>query len=116
MIEEGLAKDEVLQGGVARSRVTVEVSRLGQVSSSKEEAELIEVTPFVTNPAYVSFAAGVTKGTGIKYEFLRLDVRLSMPCYKEELDQVYPQVKEWVDQRMTKEIEEFEAQKGEKIL
>ena len=115
-MEEGLTQDETLQGGVARALVTAEVTRLGQAISSKEEVELIEVAPFVTSPAYVSFAAGVTKGTGVKYEFLRLDVRLSMPCYREEIDQAYPQVKDWVDSRMTKEIEEFEAQKGDKLL
>lgn len=116
MIEENNTQDDALQGGVARSQVTVEVSRLGEVSSSKEEAELIEVAPFVTNPAYVSFAVGLTKGTGVKYEFIRLDVRLSMPCYKEEVDQVYLQTKNWVDDRLTKEIEEFESQKGPKTL
>ncbi len=70
----------------------------------KEEvsSERIRIRPFVSNPASISVKAGVTINLG-NYESGRVDVMLTMPCYPEEVDQIYNEVKEWVDSRITHE-------------
>lgn len=75
----------------------------------KEEVsqERIRIRPFVSNPASISVKAGITINLG-NYESGRVDVMLTMPCYPEEVDEVYEDVKSWVDSRVEhikKEIE-----------
>jgi len=73
---------------------------------TKESREVIEVREFATNPAYVKVQAGVTKSLG-DYEFLRVDVSISVPCYAEEIDQVFPIVAEKVSDKLTQEVEAY---------
>ncbi len=74
--------------------------------------ERIPIHPFVTQPAIVSMKAGATLGLKVKFEFARIDVFLSIPCYKEEVDDIFPRVKNWVDERMTKEVAELREEAG----
>lgn len=91
------AQDAVLT--VMSSGVCVD----GGVSDTRE---VIEVREFATNPAYVKVQAGVTKSLG-DYEFLRVDVSISVPCYVEEIDTVYSAVAEKVSDRLTQEVEAY---------
>jgi hypothetical protein len=91
------AQDAVLT--VMSSGVCVE-------GGTSETREIIEVREFATNPAYVKVQAGVTKSLG-DYEFLRVDVSISVPCYVEEIDSVYPAVAEKVSDRLTQEVEAY---------
>lgn len=58
------------------------------VGIEDEKRKVISVRKFVTDPAYVRVSAGVTKSTGEKFEFLRIDVAISVPCYVEEIEKV----------------------------
>lgn len=76
--------------------------------------ETREVHKFVTEPAYVRVAAGVTKSMGPStYEFLRLDVSVSVPCYVEMIESTYQAVSEQVaaliDEEVTKYMGEYEG-------
>lgn len=83
-------------------------------AARKERSTVIEQEPeqrdsvihkFETEPAYVRVQAGVTKSLGANtYEFLRLDVSISMPCYKEEVDQTFEEVAERVSVLLDQEV------------
>lgn len=70
-----------------------------------EEEERIAVRPFETTPATISVKAGATINLG-NYESARFDILLTVPCYKEEVDDVFLRVKEWVDERVAQEYKE----------
>ena len=74
----------------------------------KKQVEIgrIRIRPFVTNPANISVKAGATVNLG-NYESARVDVMLSVPCYVEEIDEVYEQTKDWVDRMVKKEYDEL---------
>jgi hypothetical protein len=79
----------------------------------KEEVsnERVRIRPFVSNPANISIKAGITINLG-NYESGRVDVMLSMPCYPEEINEVYEDVKSWVDSRIEHEKNEIEKAIG----
>ena len=74
----------------------------------KEQVDIgrIRIRPFVTNTANVSVKGGATVNLG-NYESARVDVMLSVPCYIEEIDEVYEQTKDWVDRMVKKEYDEL---------
>ena len=77
-----------------------------------DSEEIIEVTPFHTTPATVSVKAGVTVNLG-DFEFGRADIMISVPCYIEEIDEVFIKVKDKVDDLMAIEYKELKkAAKG----
>lgn len=86
--------------------VTVNRTQIGTVKEDSEEREQIEVSRFITEPAYVTFACGATKNMG-NYESLRIEVRVTLPCYVEEIDEIYLKAKGWVDNRLDKELSEL---------
>lgn len=79
----------------------------------KEEVsqERMRIRPFVTTPASISVKAGFTKNMG-NYESMRVDVMATFPCYSEEVDEAYEQVKDWVDARINSLWEEAEGKKS----
>jgi hypothetical protein len=81
----------------------------------KEEvsSERIRIRPFISVPASITVKAGVTINLG-NYESGRVDVMLTMPCYPEEIDQIYVDVKDWVDSRVDHERKTIEAAVGVK--
>lgn len=97
---------EQIEGKKGTLSVTVKRTQVGTVKEDSEEREQIEVSRFVTDPAYVTVAVGVTKNLG-NYESLRMEVRVSLPCYIEEVDETYFTAKEWVDTRMDRELSEL---------
>jgi len=74
----------------------------------KEEAdtETIEVQQFDVEPAYVNVRAGVTKNLG-EYESLRVDVSLTVPCYMEQIDEVFDAVADNVCGMLDDEVERY---------
>lgn len=72
----------------------------------EERREVLAVRKFSTEPAYVRVSAGVTKKTA-PYEALRIDVSISVPCYMEEIDEVYGQVSDMVASRLELEVNEY---------
>ena len=104
---ENEAKEEVeitTRDAIAEVRKTV----FGKEEVSNDR---IRIRPFISTPANISVKAGITINLG-NYESARVDVMLSMPCYPEELDSVYEDVKKWVDGRVEHEKREIEAAIG----
>lgn len=75
-------------------------------ADTKVTEKVIEVHQFVTEPAYVRVGAGVTKSTG-NYESLRIDVAVTVPCYKEQIKSTAKEAAEFVAATLDKEIDEY---------
>lgn len=101
---------ESVEGKNGTLVVTVKKTQAGTVNADYEKREEIEVSRFVTTPALVTAGAGATLNMG-NYESLRIDVRVSLPCYVEEIDGMYLKARDWVDERLSKEIEEVKAKR-----
>ena len=102
---------ERVEGNGGTLSVTVKQTQVGTVNKDSEEREQIEVSRFVTDPAYVTFACGATLNMG-NYQSLRIDVRVSLPCYIEEIDDMYITAKKWVDERLNKELKELKTKQN----
>lgn len=91
------------------------IAEVRQTVFGKEEVtqERIRIRPFITQPASITVKAGVTINLG-NYESGRVDVMLTMPCYLEEIDRIYEDVKDWVDSRVDHTRRAIEASIGEK--
>jgi len=75
----------------------------GTIQKETSEEGTLEVHKFVTDPARVNVDFGFTVNMG-NYEFVRIDVGISVPCYKEEADEAYEHAKEWASSRVKEEI------------
>jgi hypothetical protein len=64
--------------------------------------ETLAVHSFVTAPANVSVEMGMTLNLG-NYESARVTVSVSVPCYKEEVDDAHAYARKWVESRVVKE-------------
>ena len=82
------------------SSVMVYVEQFGE---QKEERRALKIHKFVTEPAYVRANAGVTKQTA-PYEALRIDVAITFPCYKEEIDETVKHVTQRVAEILQEEM------------
>lgn len=89
--------------------VTASIYKSGDRENAREyEEDTFEVHQFVTEPAYVKVAAGVTKSLGKNtFEFLRVDVSVSVPCYVEKIDETYSAVAEHVAGLLNDEIDKY---------
>jgi hypothetical protein len=102
-----MAENEVSEPIEVEAREKIMEVRKTMFGKEEVSNERIRIRPFVSNPASISVKAGVTINLG-NYESGRVDVMLTMPCYPEEIDGVYEDVKNWVDSRVEhikKEIE-----------
>ena len=78
----------------------------GQLKGSVQNGgntELIEVRTFITEPTRVNINLGMTLNIG-NMEFARIDVGMSTPCYEEEKEQCFLTSREWITNRMRKEV------------
>jgi hypothetical protein len=80
------------------------------VASSDEVAteETIQVHRFLTEPAKVNFALGLTLNLG-NFESARIDIGIVAPCYKEESEAAYVFAKEWVEKKLSSEVQEVRS-------
>lgn len=83
------------------------VERSGAMGDAAERG-LIPVQPFVSAPAYVNVKFGMTIPIA-RFEPVRLDVGLSMPCYPADVDRTYEEAAKWVSDRIEKDRAEIEA-------
>ncbi len=63
---------------------------------------------FETEPAVVRMQYGVTMNLG-NYESVRIDVGISVPCYKEQIEETAEWAKAWVEKRVLAEVQEVQA-------
>lgn len=71
-----------------------------------ETEEIISVQQFMTEPAYVRVNAGVTRSIA-DYESLRVDVSVSLPCYKEEVDAALDLAGEIAAAHLDSEVDQY---------
>ena len=102
------AKEAELEISAKEKIIEVRKTAFGKEEVSSER---VRIRPFISTPANISVKAGITINLG-NYESGRVDVMLSMPCYPEEVDGVYEDVKGWVDSRVEHEKNEIEKALG----
>jgi len=67
---------------------------------------MIDVHQFETTPARVRVGLGLTINRG-NFESARIDVSVELPCYKEEVEEVYRVAQQFVEERIQKEVAEL---------
>lgn len=80
--------------------VTVTSTVLG---SSKTQSKKIKIRPFIGPTATVSCKFGATIPAG-DWRSIRVDVMLSVPCYVEEIVDVFEQLKSLTDRLVDTEV------------
>lgn len=81
------------------------------VGIDEDKRKVISVRKFVTDPAFVRVSAGVTKTTA-PFEYLRIDVAVTVPCYVEEVDKVFARTEEKVAEFLDAAIENYMGSQG----
>jgi hypothetical protein len=96
------AQTQTSNDKLRKSHGTVVVSKtiLGSTVGNEEK---IEIRPFVTDTANITVSYGTTMNVG-DHNFLRMEIRVSVPCYKEEIEDVYYQTREYVENLLSSEI------------
>jgi hypothetical protein len=118
--DEPVTRPRATNNRQAREQIRAEESKVyirtslpsapGLPDDVTEEEYTLGVHRFITEPARVSVNMGVTKSTGEgTYEFVRLDVRIDIPCYAEQVNEVYPIVSDMVADRLEEELDKFFA-------
>jgi aspartate/tyrosine/aromatic aminotransferase len=105
-VDKEASPEITIRDAIAEVRTTI----FGKEEVSQDR---IRIRPFVSNAASISVKAGFTKNLG-NYESARVDVMLTMPCYPEEVDRIYEEVKDWVDARIDYLWKEIEGGKSAK--
>lgn len=75
-----------------------------EVLTESDEAAL-KIRKFVTPPAKVSLSVGGTFPTEIQYEQVKVSINITLPCYKEEIDETYEFAKKWALKRLNAELD-----------
>ena len=101
------SKDRKEVDSIQEREGTLTVTRtvLGKQS---QKTQRIKIRPFVTATASVSVKYGATIPT-VPYGNVKVDVMLTMPCYREELLDVYEEVRKTADKLVEKEVARFEV-------
>ena len=92
---------------------TVHVSRTrGPKNSSVEDSDdsVIAVHKFETEPASVTVDYALTMNLG-NYESAKLSVAVTVPCYKEEIDEAYDFASAWAEARLQEERKKVNGDK-----
>jgi len=92
-----------LQEGVVTVSSTV-------LDSKKTTQKKIPIRPFVTPTATVGVKFGATIPTA-DYANVKVDVFVSVPCYVEEIVDVFNQVRSLANELMTQEVERITEDK-----
>lgn len=97
------------------SNSTVYVTKsIGSNSSdraSSESEDIIAIHKFETEPAKVSVDYALTINLG-NFESAKIGVTVTVPCYREELDQAYEFAQAWAEERLTRERDSVTAGRG----
>lgn len=84
---------------------TITVARTyGKIGAPESQDETIEVKNFRVQPAQVEIGYGLTLNIG-NYESARVDVKVSVPCYAEEVNEAYEWAKTFAEERVRQEVQ-----------
>lgn len=72
---------------------------------TEDDDRALKIRKFITTPAKVSLNVGGTFPTEIQYEQVKVSINITLPCYKEEIDETYDFAKRWALTRLHKELE-----------
>ena len=84
-------------------RVRVYKTAFGKIESKES---IIEVRRFLTHPAKVSFSAGTSVEVSPR-QWVRIDVGIDIPCYKEEVDDAFIEAERFVEAKLEKKVKEI---------
>ena len=94
-------------GKVSKAKVSKTLKKAGQeMAETHEDVELGEIV-YTQPTCNVGFAMGFTKNLG-NYESMRVDVSLHIPCYPDEIGEIFEKAKQWVDDKLTETKAEIE--------
>lgn len=97
---------------IKKGKATVQVNTPGKPIVSESIDVAVVSAKGNSTPAYVDptclveVGMGYTKNMG-DYEFVRVDVKLSMPAYPHEINDVYEHVQTWVDKKLEQVLSEL---------
>lgn len=74
------------------------------------QIERLKIHRYRTEPAKVSIAMGLTLNLG-NFETARVDVSITVPCYREESDGAYSYARSWVEDRLQAEVDDIRKNK-----
>lgn len=89
-----------------RATTAVVTRSFGKIGAIEASDQKLEVRGFVTEPATVEIGYGLTLNIG-NYESARVDVKVSVPCYREEINEAYDFAKKWAEERVQAEVKEI---------
>jgi len=73
--------------------------------SVEEKDELLAIHKFLAAPAEVGVTMGQTVNMG-NYESYRIDVQVTVPCYREEIEEAYVFARKFCNARLKEEVSE----------
>ena len=93
---------------VEQGKQSVYVTRLKskRIVALSEKTDVLDVEVFQADPAFVRISHGVTKNIG-DYESLRVDVAVTVPCYREQVDAVTKDLGEYVATVLERELDAY---------
>lgn len=94
------------QQNTGRTWVHARIERPGEEDEELLEDEKVSVHVFITDPAYVRVGAGVTRKIA-DFESLRVDAGVSIPCYKEQIEEQFDASAEWVAERLDEQLDQW---------
>ncbi len=105
-------------GETVGSVEVVHENKLAKTSETVEESEeSLGVEVFQTTPAVVTLRLGRTVNIG-NFNSVRVEVGVSVPCYREQIDDAYAIANTWVAERLTQKLNQIDegskAKKQEK--
>lgn len=107
------AKDDVV-ATVSEVEVKASIMRNGAESEVLKDDTKVRVHQFITEPAYVTVKAGMTRSLGVgTYEFLRVDVGVSIPCYKEQIGEQGKEAADMVADFLDDEMNSYLGEDGD---
>ena len=96
---------EVTQAKGRTQITTVRVKSRNILSEETSESEF-DAEVFQSDPAFIRVSHGVTKSIG-DYESLRVDVAITMPCYREQVTEMAEEVGEAVAVMLETELDAY---------
>ena len=75
----------------------------------KIKRAMVRTYPFPEGhePAFITVSYSMTKNLG-NYESAKIQVGLTLPCYPEEVEEKYPEVRQFVEEKLMEEIAAFD--------
>lgn len=83
-----------------------EVSSTVDILKGKDDPDTIEVEVMETDPVYVGRNIGRMVNLG-DFNNLKVDVELSIPCYREEHEDVHDYVNKWTKNKLSSTLNQL---------